>query len=53
MLPGRWADPVVAHILLRQAGIALAREVERRAPDAVTTSWWKEERGQRIVINFN
>jgi DNA ligase D len=38
---------------VRRAGIALAREVERRAPDAVTTSWWKEERGERIFIDFN
>lgn len=38
---------------MRRAGIALAREVERRAPDAVTTSWWKEERGARIFIDFN
>lgn len=40
-------------IAVRRAGIALAREVERRAPDAVTTSWWKEERGKRIFIDFN
>jgi DNA ligase D len=40
-------------IAVRRAGIALAREVERRAPDAVTTSWWKEERGERIFIDFN
>ncbi len=40
-------------IAVRRAGIALAREVERRAPDAVTTSWWKEERGTRIFIDFN
>ncbi|MCW2689516.1 MAG: ATP-dependent ligase [Mycobacterium sp.] len=40
-------------IEVRRAGIALAREVERRAPDAVTTSWWKEERGQRLFIDFN
>jgi DNA ligase D len=40
-------------IEVRKAGIALAREVERRAPDAVTTSWWKEERGKRIFIDFN
>jgi DNA primase len=40
-------------IQVRRAGIALAREVERRAPDAVTTSWWKEERGKRIFIDFN
>jgi DNA ligase D len=38
---------------VRRAGIALAREVERRAPDAVTTSWWKEERGERLFIDFN
>jgi DNA ligase D len=38
---------------VRRAGIALAREVERRAPDAVTTSWWKEERGERLFIDYN
>ena len=40
-------------IAVRRAGIALAREVERRAPDAVTTSWWKEERGERMFIDYN
>ncbi|KQH79867.1 ATP-dependent DNA ligase [Mycobacterium gordonae] len=40
-------------IAVRRAGIALAREVERRAPERVTTSWWKEERGERIFIDFN
>lgn len=40
-------------IATRRAVIALAREMERRDPDAVTTSWWKEERGQRIFIDFN
>jgi DNA ligase D len=38
---------------VRRAGIALAREVERRALDAVTTSWWKEERGERLFIDYN
>jgi DNA ligase D len=38
---------------VRRAGIALAREIERRSPDTVTTSWWKEERGERIFIDFN
>jgi DNA ligase D len=38
---------------VRRAGIALAREVERRAPDLVTTAWWKEERGSRIFIDYN
>jgi DNA primase len=40
-------------IAVRRAGIALAREVERRTPEAVTTSWWKEERGQRVFIDYN
>lgn len=38
---------------VRRAGIALAREVQRRAPELVTTSWWKEERVQRIFIDYN
>jgi len=37
----------------RRAVIALAREVERRRPDLVTTKWWKEERGQRVFVDFN
>ncbi len=37
----------------RRATIALAREVERRRPDLVTTAWWKEERGQRVFVDFN
>ncbi|WP_341268033.1 DNA polymerase domain-containing protein [Gordonia malaquae] len=40
-------------IATRRAVIALGRELERRAPDAVTTSWWKEERGDRIFIDYN
>ncbi|CAJ1578834.1 DNA polymerase domain-containing protein [[Mycobacterium] wendilense] len=40
-------------IAVRRAGIALAREIERRAPEQVTTSWWKEERGKRIFVDFN
>lgn len=45
--------PAWDFIAVRRAGIALAREVERRAPDAVTTSWWKEERGTRLFIDYN
>lgn len=40
-------------VQVRRAGIALAREIERRAPEAVTTSWWKEGRGERIFVDFN
>ena len=38
---------------VRRAAIAFAREVERRRPDLVTTKWWKEERGQRVFIDYN
>ncbi|MFJ2768589.1 non-homologous end-joining DNA ligase [Streptomyces sp. NPDC087300] len=38
---------------LRRAAIACGRELERRMPDAVTTAWWKEERGERIFVDFN
>ncbi|GAA3848448.1 DNA polymerase domain-containing protein [Saccharothrix violaceirubra] len=38
---------------VRHAVIALAREVERRMPDRATTSWWKEERGERVFLDFN
>lgn len=37
----------------RHAVIALGRELSRRMPDHVTISWWKEERGSRIFIDFN
>ncbi|HWO59575.1 MAG TPA: non-homologous end-joining DNA ligase [Umezawaea sp.] len=38
---------------VRHAVIALAREVERRMPSEATTSWWKEERGEKVFIDFN
>jgi DNA ligase D len=38
---------------VRRAALALAREVERRAPELVTTAWWKEERGEQIFIDYN
>jgi DNA ligase D-like protein (predicted polymerase) len=38
---------------VRRAALAFAREVERRAPDLVTTAWWKEERGQKIFLDYN
>ncbi len=40
-------------IAVRSAAVAVARELERRRPDLVTASWWKEERGPRIFIDFN
>lgn len=38
---------------VRHAVIAAARELQRRMPDRVTTSWWKEERGERVFVDFN
>ena len=37
----------------RRATIALGRELERRLPDQVTVKWWKEERGQKIFVDYN
>jgi DNA ligase D len=38
---------------VRHAVIAAARELERRMPDRVTTNWWKEERGEKLFVDFN
>lgn len=46
-------EPRWSFISTRRAVIALARELERRRPDLFTTSWWKEERGARIFLDFN
>lgn len=40
-------------LTVRHAVIAAGRELERRMPDRVTTNWWKEERGDRIFVDFN
>jgi DNA ligase D-like protein (predicted polymerase) len=37
---------------VRRAAIALAREVERRAPDLATSKWWKEER-HGVFLDYN
>jgi DNA ligase D-like protein (predicted polymerase) len=38
---------------VRAAAVAVARELERRRPDLITAAWWKEERGERIFIDYN
>lgn len=38
---------------VRRAGIALMREIERRSDGRATTAWWKEERGERLFLDFN
>jgi len=37
---------------LRRAAVALAREIERRAPDVATSKWWKEER-HGVFVDYN
>jgi bifunctional non-homologous end joining protein LigD len=43
----RWPFPEV-----RRAALALAREVERRAPGLATSRWWKEER-HGVFLDYN
>jgi DNA ligase D len=38
---------------VRRAAVGVARELERRRPDAITAAWWKEERGTRVFVDFN
>jgi DNA ligase D len=46
-------EPTHEFLDVRHAVIAAGRELERRMPDRVTTNWWKEERGERIFVDFN
>jgi DNA ligase D-like protein (predicted polymerase) len=39
---------------VRRAALAFAREVERRAPDLVTTTWWRKDRDPRkLFVDYN
>ncbi len=44
----RWSFTEVRHCAL-----AVAREIERRRPEVATAKWWKEERGERVFLDFN
>src|SRR6516165_5293091 len=46
-IESRWAFSDV-----RRAAVALAREVERRAPQDATSRWWKEER-HGVFVDYN
>jgi bifunctional non-homologous end joining protein LigD len=37
---------------VRLAAVAVAREIERRAPDIATSKWWKEER-HGVFVDYN
>ncbi len=39
---------------VRRAALAFAREVERRAPDDVTTTWWRKDRDpKKLFVDYN
>jgi len=46
-------EPTHEFLDVRHAVIAAARELERRLPDTVTTNWWKEERGEKMFVDYN
>jgi len=40
------------YLQVRRAALALAREIERRAPALATSKWWKEER-HGVFVDYN
>ncbi len=47
-------DPTHGFGDVRRAALAFAREVERRAPDDATTTWWRKDRDPAAVfVDFN
>ncbi len=38
---------------VRGAVVALGRILAERHPDLITDKWWKEERGERVFVDFN
>jgi DNA ligase D len=39
---------------VRRAALAFAREVERRAPDDATTTWWRKDRApEKVFVDYN
>jgi DNA primase len=45
-------EPEWTYDQVRRSALALAREIERRAPSIATTKWWKEER-HGVFIDYN
>src|SRR4029453_5166560 len=47
-------DPAHSFGDVRRAALAFAREVERRAPDDVTTTWWRKDRDPAaLFVDYN
>jgi len=38
---------------VRAIAVAVARRLAAQRPDLITDAWWKEERGERIFVDFN
>jgi bifunctional non-homologous end joining protein LigD len=45
--------PELEFLDVRHAAIGIGRELERRDPELVTMAWWKEQRGERIFVDYN
>jgi len=47
-------EPAYGFSDVRRAALAFAREIERRAPDDVTTTWWRKDRDpKKLFVDFN
>ena len=47
-------EPAWGFTDVRRAALAFAREVERRAPDIVTTAWWRKDRDPTaLFVDYN
>jgi bifunctional non-homologous end joining protein LigD len=45
-------EPAYGFSDVRRAAVAVAREIERRAPELATSKWWKEER-HGVFVDYN
>jgi DNA ligase D len=47
-------EPAYGFTDVRRAALAFAREVERRAPQDVTTTWWRKDRDpKKLFVDYN
>jgi DNA ligase D len=47
-------EPAFGFKDVRRAALAFAREVERRAPEQVTTTWWRKDRDPKaLFVDYN
>jgi DNA ligase D len=45
--------PEWSFVDVRHAVIAIGRRVADRIPERATVAWWKEERGERVFLDYN